>query len=403
MRFVFLQSELRSKTNSHFYQYLQAIEDALISKGHTCLTIANEVFDIENSDKKGTIAFKNHISRYSNPLAVLWRILSRNVSGYFEFARIMNLITKQDSQTVFFVDTIQNERVIALAWAFKKLARKNASIRMAVVFRFTYQSNSAILTWLQKKLHLLFCSILHDLIGAKKCILFTDSKALQEAYRHNISAPVSVMPIPLRSHLYEQMQNANQHRISIKTIGFIGGKVGYKGLDKFLIQFILLVRYDIRFLIHGIRDSEDLLSFAQLVLSNEAFCVVKQNIDKIETCYHLDEKEYMNLFNRMDVILIPYTSLQFAEGTSNIFAESVSAGVIPVVPSTTWMGDELMSGGFQELVVNFSDDQSTHRSITGILENSIALKQKMNAFSSSWRAYHSSDNFANRFIQALQN
>ncbi len=402
MRFVFLQSELRSKTNSHFYQYLQAIEDALVSKGHTCLTIANEVFEIENSDQKTSISFKNYTSRYSNPLAVLWRIISRNISANFEFTSIMQSITNQDPKTVFFIDTIQNERVIALAWAFKKLARKNTSIRMAVVFRFSYQSNSGVLTWLQKKLHYVFCSILSDLIKEKRCVLFTDSKALQGAYEQNITVPVTVMPIPLRSNIYHPIQEGKQNNTEVKTIGFIGGKVGYKGLDKFLTQLVLLIKQDIRFLVHGVSDKEDLLNFAQSVLSDQQLSILKQNLAKVETCHQLNEKEYLNLFQRMDIIFIPYTSLQFTQGTSNIFAESVAAGVIPLVPAETWMGDELIRAGFKQLVVNFSDDQSTHNRIIEVVNNSIDMKQKMNAFSSSWRSYHSSENFADRLIQTLQ-
>lgn len=402
MRFVFLQSELKSKTNSHFYQYLQAIEEVLVEQGHACLTVANELFEKEQSDQNTTISFRNHTSRYSNPFAVLWRIMSRNISTCIEFKQIMEFISKQHPKTVFFIDTIQNERIIALAWAFRKLARKNVSVSMAVVFRFTYQSNSFVLTWLQKKLHSAFCYLLHDLIVEKRCLLFTDSKLLQEAYAKNISEPVTVLPIPLRSDIYQQIQSQKKNSTSVRTIGFIGGKIAYKGLDLFLIQLVLLAKLDVRFLIHGVRDTEELIQFAQLVLSSKQLHILQQNIDKIEVCSQLNEREYFNLFQRMDLILIPYTSLQFAQGTSNIFAESVAAGVIPFVPLETWMGDELIRAGFQQLVVNFSDDQSAYCCIADVIEDSVVLKQKINDFSSTWRSYHSSVNFVNRFIQALQ-
>ncbi len=400
MNFIFLQPELRSKTSSHFYQYIHAVSNALKKMGHQTAVVGNEILD---EAKNGHPSFKNRVSKKADALSVLLRIAKVNITASGELRNIFSHFASRDDRSVFFVDTVLNNRVIALAGAFRKISGNYPFVRMIVVFRFTYRSNSKILTALQRSLHRLFVLILKKQINSKHCLLVTDSALLKDMYERTITAPVAVVPIPLQTPLYASFpaqRKANPHPRPV--IGFVGGTAAYKGLSVYLDLIASPGIGDADYIVHGIKGTDALFAFAAPYVSQDVYKTLEEKRERICTYAHLDETEYLSLFLKMDIIIIPYSSPQFAEGTSNVFTEAVAAGLIPLVPRNTWMAAELEKLSMQRLVIDLGDIKQMRATLTSTLSQREELAEKMEVISVQWRAFHDSLAFADNLIEMLQ-
>jgi len=388
---VFLQPELKSESGGHFYQYISALIESFKGKKIKSILIGNEEFKNE-IHQHPTYSFKKANIPAHNRYLMFWNIIFENIRCISEFRKIIEGISKSQPDTLFFVDTILNNKVLGFALACRQNAKIFPNIRFAIVFRFTYKSNSTIYTWLQKKLHLWFYKIVENLIVGNRILMITDSALLKESYDNNIPPVTKLFPIPIRQTLYRNIQ-INRKEKKSQCIGFIGGKGGYKGLDVFLKIIIHFQDTSCSFLIHGVENKEDLFQYASSKLNPAELLCLNKISDRLVTLSFLDEADYLLMFAKIDIILIPYSSLQFVEGTSSIFTESVSAGILPIVPNSSWMSHELLYANMNELIVDFTDTYAVANRLNEILINKTAIQSKMNSFLNKWQSYHSADIF----------
>ena len=396
---VFLQPELRSERGGHFFQYISGIIESLKVKGFKSLLIANEDFNY-GIHHRPTNCFKKINIPAHNRYLMLGNIISENIRCIGEFKKIIEGISKNQPDTLFFVDTILNNKVLGFAFACRQSAKIFPNIRFAVVFRFTYKSNSIIYTWLQKKLHLWFYKFVKKLVVGNRMIMITDSTLLKESYDNNIPPVTKLFPLPIRQALYSDILLKRTEKKN-QCIGFIGGKGGYKGLDVFLKIIIQLQHTSCTFLVHGVENTEDLFQYANSKLNPEELSSFYKISERIFTLSFLDEADYLLMFAKIDIILIPYSSLQFVEGTSTIFTESVSAGILTLVPENSWMSHELLSAEMNELVVDFNNTNAAAYQLDDILINKTAIQSKMNTFLNNWQSYHSADTFTDILMSSL--
>jgi hypothetical protein len=155
------------------------------------------------------------------------------------------------------------------------------------------------------------------------------------------------------------------------------------------------------FLVHGVENTEDLFQYANSKLNPEELSSFYKISERIFTLSFLDEADYLLMFAKIDIILIPYSSLQFVEGTSTIFTESVSAGILTLVPENSWMSHELLSAEMNELVVDFNNTNAAAYQLDDILINKTAIQSKMNTFLNNWQSYHSADTFTDILMSSL--
>lgn len=398
--FVFLQPELNSINSGHFYQYIKGIQESLSKRHLPSTLVAGENFKVV--EKKTTqYYFKSRRLNVSNRFLMMWHILIGNLNSFNDFKVVMRKLATKNRQTIFFVDTILNNRVLGLAFACKVISKEYPTTKFAVVFRFTYRSNSSIYTWIQKKLHFYFYLIVKSIVTQKRLLIITDSDLLKNMYDLNIGSATHLFPIPIRQYLYNKNSISDLHLADL-CIGFIGGKAKYKRLDTFLRIIGRLNSSNTSFLIHGLASKNDLYDYASEVLSDEELIDILKLSDRISVKSFLSEDDYLMMFKKISIILIPYTSMQFAEGTSSIFTESLSAGIVPLVPNNTWMSSELRKAELPELIVDFSNLGSVVNKIDVILNDLISIKQKMNKFIHQWKSYHSSELFTDQLLSGLQ-
>lgn len=403
---VFLQPELSSKTLGHYYNYIKGVSESLDRKEIHNAIIPNERFS-DNLNHLNNISFKTRNSLLSleraskhKRITAIWNIIIGNVYAPREFSDVMNDVLKINKKTIFFIDTILNNRMLGFAYACNKFSKLYPESKYIVVFRFSYQSNSIFYTFLQRKIHQLFCWRLKKVISQNRLLIITDSVLLKTSYDKNFGKLTKTLPIPLRQHLYNIGSDLNKFK-DIYSIGFIGGKNSYKGLDIYLRTISNLSNPSFRFFIHGISDIDDLISYARANLSQGEFIDLVRNINRIEVVSFLSEEEYYKMYSKFNFILIPYSSLQFREGTSTIFTESVSSGIIPFVPLNTWMSHELKRFELDELEVDFSNIQIIVKQINSVINNFNIVNKKMEIFSKNFKAYHSSDEFVSKLISIL--
>jgi hypothetical protein len=401
--FVFLQPELRSKSLGHYYNYIKGISESLDRRDIQNVIIPEERFS-DNLNHLNHISFKTRssylslerISKYNRIIAI-WNIIIGNIYAPKEFTDVLNDVLKINKKSIIFIDTILNNRILGFAYACNKFSKLYPDSKYIVVFRFSYQSNSKIYTFLQKKFHQFFCWRLKNLISENRLFVITDSELLKNAFDINFGKLTKTLPIPLRQHLFKFKSDLNKFQ-DHHSIGFIGGKNSYKGLDIYLRIISNLSIPSLRFFIHGITDIDDLLSFAKVNLCHREFLELSTKIDRISVTSFLSEEEYYNMYSNFNFIIIPYSSIQFREGTSTIFTESVSSGIIPFVPINTWMSHELKRFELEELAVDFADIEIVVRQINIVINNISVTHKKIEKFIDSWKTYHSSEEFTNQLL-----
>ena len=109
----------------------------------------------------------------------------------------------------------------------------------------------------------------------------------------------------------------------------------------------------------------------------------------------LNNREYRNLLLDSDVVLLPYSSKNYAARSSGIFAEAVAAGIPTIHPLDSWMGrsaENLSINGYVK-VKQIADK------LTAVLQDYQHHEKISREFSKTWRRKHS----AKILIQSLIN
>jgi hypothetical protein len=98
------------------------------------------------------------------------------------------------------------------------------------------------------------------------------------------------------------------------------------------------------------------------------------------------------------VILLPY-DLSYAERTSGIFVEAITAGKLALTTAGTWMAGELLAHGLPELIVDWSRPD-IWQVVVRLLQDE-ALLSRLAAMQSTYQRYHSLAGFVAGLQTAL--
>ena len=90
------------------------------------------------------------------------------------------------------------------------------------------------------------------------------------------------------------------------------------------------------------------------ILINEKFKIhkIKTKIKFNFIKQNLTVKKYQTLFEKADIVLLPYDSKLYQFRTSGIFIEAIAQKKMLLVSNNTWMSDELRKNNLNELIVN---------------------------------------------------
>jgi glycosyltransferase involved in cell wall biosynthesis len=103
------------------------------------------------------------------------------------------------------------------------------------------------------------------------------------------------------------------------------------------------------------------------------------------------------LFRSLDLVVIPYVHDVYREATSGIFAEALALGKPVVVPSGTWMAQELETAG-AGMVFSREQPSGLADRVLEVARDMKAYAERAEASRDAWRAFHSADNLVRTLL-----
>ena len=112
----------------------------------------------------------------------------------------------------------------------------------------------------------------------------------------------------------------------------------------------------------------------------------------------LSNADYWGWMLAADLILLPY-DVSYAERTSGIFVEAISAGKPTAVTAGTWMAGELLAHGLPELIVDWSSPDIWQQLVCLVQDDD--LRTRLATMQAAYRRFHSQTGFAAALRTAL--
>lgn len=220
-------------------------------------------------------------------------------------------------------------------------------------------------------------------ILAKFCNLtiVTDSNILTKNLRNFFEYEVSTVPIPLGEILV-----INKHDDALVKIWWPGGPRENKGwkiikeiITKFNYQY---KKQNIRFVASKSSELHHLVDHSYIEILDDVLSI----------------DSYYKKFNEINIILLPYSSIDYRASTSGIFVEAVILGKVPFVSDKTWMASELRKFDLEELIVDW--ERSDILEIILERYNTKEIHEKLKKINDVYYNYHNINNFS-RIINSL--
>jgi glycosyltransferase involved in cell wall biosynthesis len=208
-------------------------------------------------------------------------------------------------------------------------------------------------------------------LGKERLRILTDSELLAELQRDHFSRLINVVPIPHTS-IGEKIKKKGP-----LLLWWPGGSMQEeKGL------------LFIQKLAQNLPQTGDF----RLILAEKGrnFFPASSSLLFIPTA--LSSEEYIKWMRTADLVLLPYSSTDYAHRTSGIFVEAICLGSIPVVSKGTWMAYELGKYGLFELVL--TQDQLVSPDYLATLGTHPKLSEKLDRMRAKYRQFHSEKGFA---------
>ncbi len=267
-------------------------------------------------------------------LNLLLNSLRHNIEFYFDLKKALKnkLCT---NTTVLMPAVITHKHLLAWSCWIKSLPLNS---EITVVLMFMIKSPRPIL------IGKIFFKILELLSFRKKVRIVTDNKRLAIEYSVLTHLPVEVFPLPMTYNLLDSIKCNIQGQNKKLTFVALGGirrndEKGFNLLCK-AIKRLGEQGYleNISFIIqaHKCHSDVDSESFIKELIYYPNVTIITQPL-KI--------KDYYQLLNTADIILLPYKQQFYYARTSGILIEAFALGKPVIVTDNTWMSEQLENFG----------------------------------------------------------
>ena len=108
----------------------------------------------------------------------------------------------------------------------------------------------------------------------------------------------------------------------------------------------------------------------------------------------LSANEYFDMFNAVDLVILPYSSDMYAESTSGPFVEAICNRTLALVSPGTWMASEYQRFELSDLISDFDSNVGTQ--IERVVSD-IEVRQKLRIMSDEYKRFHSTTGLAKTF------
>lgn len=231
--------------------------------------------------------------------------------------------------------------------------------------------------------------------ASRRILLMADSQELIDEYR-DINSRLQYVLAPIPHAPVHASAAKTRGRDSCTHVGYIGEARENKGfhLLPYLIRRIqrspLCER--VRFHLHAFAHDQYSRFYRQIVSRLDAPCV---------TLYRnrLDDEEYQRFLDCLDVVVLPYTRMNYHAQTSGVLAEAIAAGKTVVCPRGTWMARQTVeySAG---VTFNPNDQEDLAHQTMYAIETNLQFREGADRRAESWMSFHNAERLVGQILEA---
>ncbi|WP_374282446.1 glycosyltransferase [Novosphingobium sp.] len=225
-----------------------------------------------------------------------------------------------------------------------------------------------------------------ELAPARRPLLFTDSNILQDQFGQLTDLPIGLLPIPhCEPGEPKPARRAVRQGRNAVFLGQARRNKGFALLDQAIERTQTLVPAGaLHFRLQAVDPD----------FPDEEWNRLHQRLDALGAemiAQTLDEEEYAALLQAADIVLLPYLKAHYDSQTSGVLAEALALGKPVVVPSGTWMAEQVDGHGNAELFVS-GDAASLGDAIAAIANDFDRYSRAAQVLAQSWGRFHNADN-----------
>ncbi len=361
--FLSLIPELKVESGHH-YPYHRKLKEAIEHLDGSFTAYVNQKCTIHSLGKE----WKKWFRRKKEPKFVLRYIFRL----FVDYSKIFLHEEKKYSKRIFFLESFASGDLIAFVFASLFFAKKKDDVW--ILFRFERgKKEMALQSFLMK---------IAKKILKEKWNLFCDSDLLGQHLEKQFHQKLHLLMHYL-SPFESLSKNDNLEQKERLACAWMGGPRLEKGL--FAIKKLMTLQDPIAERFTLIYPEK-----APLPSSHEQLLIH-------QTKENLEWGEYLKVFERCDVILLPYDSISYLRRSSGIFIETIIGGKIPLVRKDTWLAFRLKEFNLDELIVDWENPRFfTH--LYELIQNP-EVSVKIKKMQQSYKEYHSFSSFTQTIKQ----
>lgn len=221
--------------------------------------------------------------------------------------------------------------------------------------------------------------------------LYSDSEMLIDEYRRAGLKGVCLLPIPHLPELGKATNDGIGKKLKIVYVGGVRFDKGFQflpGIVRYLQSVPELQEYEIIAQAH----MEDIASDCERIELTKYIDELKNFGVKLYRNTFISE-EYCRFLNDADIILLPYDNNVQQKRyycTSGILAEAIALGKVVVVPSETWLSQQIANS---KSGVIFDSPEQLPEKVKQCILNYPTLKKNAMAYITEWRKIHSIEKY----------
>ncbi|HET6882011.1 MAG TPA: hypothetical protein VFI31_17725 [Pirellulales bacterium] len=247
-------------------------------------------------------------------------------------------------------------------------------------------TSGAIIETPQTQLERSFLSLHAEWPGSDRIRCYTDSARLSEDYESLVDLPFDVLPLPFRAHLISPHERQPGSPVTLAYFGEARDEKGFHWLpdlaaalaDDYLLpgKAKFLIQSNVSQPQHNPRSCAALRRLKRRA---------PPGIELLALDGTLSPEDYYSLVSQADVALLPYAPEIYHSRTSGALGEALAAGAVPVVPSRTWLSDQLSRGCGE----TFDDFAGFVGAVKRVLDNFESYAAKARRRQATWLEVHS--------------
>ncbi len=230
---------------------------------------------------------------------------------------------------------------------------------------------------IKKKIFRLILKLLSKL--SHKVSILTDTINLSKIYKKETKLKTILMPIPHTFKKRNNSPNLNTNKIKL----FFPGQFRK---DKFNNNFNNFLK---------LNNTSDIQIYINIKFKNSL--KIKNKIIRFSN--NLSRNNYFKIFDKINLVVLPYEIKDYKYRSSGIFIEAISLNKITLVSNKTWMSNELKKFKLDSFIIKDWNNFNLKKNLKYIF--SIKNKKKLFLMQKKYNSFHNENTFVEMFCKNI--